>query len=789
MNRNIFKITICSALILASCAKDEQAEGIHSQEQDLHTVTVNFNMPDGKPGFGEISDTKSSADSLFTVEVIPATRAVTGGWGDGDVMLMEISAGSTQARLKLEYTGAGYWTLDKYKSYVKYTGDTFTSYKQLAVPLFVGDTQEDDFQIDPDEPLTMNIDWKSEVTAPTVKYIYAPQMEWSIAEGVVTLISDAATPEKWTKTDNNSWTTSLARLRVNTGTGNAGDKVTLTSSAFTTALGNSPAGNRYTAFTDEDGNVYFYGMTPDALTDDFTIELTAMSVPVDPSLLPEGNLVITPGSPIVLFEATQYNPVKLEKSKAYKILAEARRDTEVNESLSVIDGAGTDPDIIKAQIVTAVEEDITEFTVINQLAVSSSIAGSVVGSAISQLVSGQITLTLEDATDVPEGAFRECHALKQVSVPMAESIGEYAFYYCTALTDVNLPMAESIDTYAFGSCTALNSVSLPAAKSIDAWAFEGCTSLTEINLPKATSIGNSAFKDCTGLTDVNLPMAESIDTYAFGSCTALNRVSLPKATSIGNSAFKDCTGLTKVTFGAVLTNVDNEAFNGLTTTNCALTLHANQQAETSTLKVTAENGKLMWAGKQWKSITVGEIELKAVGNELYMLIADDGNLAYPEAWGGKIITAIGNYNLAGVYVTGNRLSIYYGNAAKRTVVGEAILSLGNYGESYNGRISLVLEAAEIPANAFSGCYALRSVVANSVTTIGIGAFYECTQITAITFGTVITEVGNYTFDQMNQQVEPWTMSCDLTLGAGSVGDPDVNSKTWANCTWKSITLN
>mgnify|MGYP003308241229 CR=1 FL=1 len=81
MNRNIFKITICSALILASCAKDEQAEGIHSQEQDLHTVTVNFNMPDGKPGFGEISDTKSSADSLFTADVIPATRAVTGGWG------------------------------------------------------------------------------------------------------------------------------------------------------------------------------------------------------------------------------------------------------------------------------------------------------------------------------------------------------------------------------------------------------------------------------------------------------------------------------------------------------------------------------------------------------------------------------------------------------------------------------------------------------------------------------------------------------------------------------------
>lgn len=756
MNRNIFKITICSALILASCAKDEQAEGIHSQEQDLHTVTVNFNMPDGKPGFGEISDTKSSADSLFTAEVIPATRAVTSGWGDGDVMLMEISAGSTQARLTLVYTAPlqpmseggsetlYYWTLKKGQSYVKYSGDAFDLYSDANVPLFAEDTAEGDFQIDPDEPLTMNIDWKSEVTAPTVKYIYAPQMEWSIAEGVVTLTSDAATPEKWTKTGNNSWTTSLARLRVNTGTGNAGDKVTLTSSAFTTALGNSPAGNRYTAFTDEDGNVYFYGMTPDALTDDFTIELTAMSVPVDPSLLPEGNLVITPGSPIVLFEATQYNPVKLEKSKAYKILAEARRDTEVNESLSVIDGAGTDPDIIKAQIVTAVEAGITEFTVINQLAVSSSIAGSVVGSAISQLVSGQITLTLEDATDVPEGAFYTCHALKQVSAPMAESIDTYAFGSCTALNRVSLPKATSIGNSAFYYCTALNSVSLPAAKSIDAWAFDGCTSLTEINLPMATTIGKYAFKDCTGLT--------------------------------------------KVTFGAVLTNVDNEAFNGLTTTNCALTLHANQQAETSTLKVTAENGKLMWAGKQWKSITVGEIELKAVGNELYMLIADDGNLAYPEAWGGKIITAIGNYNLAGVYVTGNRLSIY-GNTAKRTVVGEAILSLGNYGESYNGRISLVLEAAEIPANAFSGCYALRSVVANSVTTIGIGAFYECTQITAITFGTVITEVGNYAFDQTNQEVAPWTMSCDLTLGAGSVGDPDVNSKTWAGKEWQSITLN
>lgn len=851
MNRNIFKITICFALILASCAKDEQVEGIHSQEQDLHTVTVNFNMPDGKPGFGEISDTKSSADSLFTAEVIPATRAVTGGWGDGDVMLMEISAGSTQARLTLEYTGAGYWTLDKDNSYVKYTGETFASYNELAVSLFVGDTQEDDFQIDPDEPLTMNIDWKSEVTAPTVKCIYAPQMVWSIAEGVVTLTSDAATPEKWTKTDNNSWTTSLARLRVNTGTGNAGDVVTLTSSVFTTALGNKPADNIYTAVTDEAGNAYFYGTTEsnDALTDNFTVELTKMSVPVpeDSGMEPcsvtrsieldedEENLIITPGTSLVLFKATKYNPIKLVSGKAYKILAEARRNTEVNESLSVIDGSCEDFDLITAQIEAALAADITEFTVINQLAVSNSIAGSVVGSAISQLVSGQITLTLEDATDVPEGAFRECHALKQVSVPMAESIGEYAFKDCTGLTEVTFgAVLTNVDNEAFKGLTTNCYLTLAAGQTdisfMDGnlkWAGKSWKSITvgdkvytqETGFVKLTIAGTETYavidgmyghytgedgteeqfntyrddvktqiaaaytaginsfyvinelgtykyekktivnmgggvsmerisqvtssvvgqaftayanENTTARVSITLVDATSVPKSAFNGCTALTDINLDKVASIGEYAFEGCTALTSVTTAA--TQIGRSAFYGCTNLQSATFTSDNTE-----IVAYAFSGCTKLTTVSWNKVT-------SIGDNAF------SNCTALENVSSNTVTTVGN-------------SAFSMCTSLQTV------RLPEVGELWN---------------TFSLCSALEDVYSPKVTTLTSVVFENCTSLKQLTLGNVTSvnlEEYTHSFTGAN------TAGCDLTLGAGSAGDPDENSNTWAGKQWQSITLN
>ena len=171
--------------------------------------------------------------------------------------------------------------------------------------------------------------------------------------------------------------------------------------------------------------------------------------------------------------------------------------------------------------------------------------------------------------EVKDNAFKECHRLKDISLPQATSIGGSAFYNCSSLTTISLPQATSIGGSAFYNCSSLTSISLPQATSIGGSAFQSCSSLTSISLPQATSIGNSAFYDCTSLTSVSLPQTTSIGGDAFYRCSSLTSISLPKVTSIGNGydyygVFYDCSSLTSVSLPAGIQYVTSSAFNGCT---------------------------------------------------------------------------------------------------------------------------------------------------------------------------------------------------------------------------------
>ena len=127
---------------------------------------------------------------------------------------------------------------------------------------------------------------------------------------------------------------------------------------------------------------------------------------------------------------------------------------------------------------------------------------------------------------------------------------------------------------------------------------------------------------------------------------------------------------------------------------------------------------------------------------------------------------------------------------------------------YIGRISLVLDdgITEIPDKAFMGCKELGSVVANGVTTIGIGAFYECTSIKELTFGQTFDEVGMNAFGLAPRENSYcWSNKCVLTLKSGqllltsgsssnkytSEGYEQVqegNDKPWCDTAWKEIKL-
>ena len=96
------------------------------------------------------------------------------------------------------------------------------------------------------------------------------------------------------------------------------------------------------------------------------------------------------------------------------------------------------------------------------------------------------------------------------------------------------------------------------------------------------------------------------------------------------------------------------------------------------------------------------------------------------------------------------------------------------------------EVTSIGDQAFMDCTALTSVNLPKATSIGYGAFWTCKNLTSLTFGTVITVVGENSFKDVPNG------GCDLTLASGQKQSTDYpateGSNSWAGYTWKSITI-
>lgn len=302
------------ALFFASCQSDDLTIPT-DVPQGMKIVTVDFQLPEGKPAFGE-----------------GETRATTtnGTWANGDELLMtlavrnineEISGGtsdicSASARLTLVYDGAA-WDVNEAESYsVTAKGDVITAKPYAQLPLL---TASQNLSL---TSLTLMLDENfGEVDEYFVQVIYAPDVKRVVSnEGTETfqLKTTATTtaPEWWQAyaiEDNASlilqWQLAFtARLRVYTGA--PGDVVTLTSAKFSPIL-QSLVNDTYTATTDKDGNAYFYG-TMAQQTDDFILLLTAIS-----------GKELTPS--MTLLEASPLVPVTLTAGTSYKLDAKDKR--------------------------------------------------------------------------------------------------------------------------------------------------------------------------------------------------------------------------------------------------------------------------------------------------------------------------------------------------------------------------------------------------------------------------------------------------------------------------------
>ncbi len=147
------------------------------------------------------------------------------------------------------------------------------------------------------------------------------------------------------------------------------------------------------------------------------------------------------------------------------------------------------------------------------------------------------TVIIEEGVQTIEArVFKDCTALKSVTIPSTATLQEQIFQNCTSLTDVHIAEGAQI---------------LSSALSANGKLFDGCSSLETIQLPESFGyIPRNAFQGCSSLKNIKIPTNFTIiQEYAFFNCSQLTEIDIPEnITSVKQHSFDNCSRLDKIIF-------------------------------------------------------------------------------------------------------------------------------------------------------------------------------------------------------------------------------------------------
>ena len=366
--------------------------------------------------------------------------------------------------------------------------------------------------------------------------------------------------------------------------------------------------------------------------------------------------------------------------------------------------------------------------------------------------------------------------LTDVKITTADSIKQYAFYWYNKISSVEIGNSVTfIGDDVFDGSNNLkkikvasdnknfssdNGVLFNKDKTILIRFLEGNDyDYDSYEIPNSvTSIGSGAFFYCGGLTSITIPNSvTSIGDEAFLNCNGLTSIAIPNSvTSIGSSAFDDCDGLTSVTIGNSVTSIGAYAFYGceaLTKVNYlgtvdkwveidfksnptyyAKDLYINDELLTD-IKITSADSIKQYAFDNCASIKSVEI-----GNNVtyvsYSAFSGCSGLT-SVIWNAKNCKDFGWSSAPFDYISSNITSFTFGDKV------EHIPALLCSDMSKLTEITIPNSVTSIGLEAFYGCSGLTSVtIPNSVTSIGDAAFYDCEALTKVNYlGTVDKWVG------------------------------------------------
>ena len=242
-------------------------------------------------------------------------------------------------------------------------------------------------------------------------------------------------------------------------------------------------------------------------------------------------------------------------------------------------------------------------------------------------------------------------------------------------------------------------------------AFKGCDKLEEIVMPKKLKkIDSEAFQGCSSLTKLTLPdSVMSIGKGAFCGCSGLTELTLPNSVkSIGDGAFADCSGLTELTLSNSLVSIGGNAFRW-----------CSELTELTLPNSVTSIGYAAFYGCSGLTELTLPNSVTSIGDSAFYvcrglekITVESGNSCYDSRDNcNSIIDKKTNTLIVG---------------CKNSIIPNSVTSIGS--------------------GAFAYCSGLTELtLPNSVTSIGYAAFRGCSGLTELTLPNSITSIGDYAF--------------------------------------------
>lgn len=363
--------------------------------------------------------------------------------------------------------------------------------------------------------------------------------------------------------------------------------------------------------------------------------------------------------------------------------------------------------------------------------------------------SGLTSVTVPSTvTEIGMMAFYECDHLTRVDISSIEAWCKISFNYPECYSDDYSPLFSNPLYYArhfYLNGVEVTDLVIPnTIVTLNNYVFCNCEGLTSVAIPQSVKIINgNAFMDCKRLANVDIaPSVTVIGSQAFYGCTDLSSITVPRSVNIIESeAFNCCPGLSEIIVENGNAYYDSRANCNAIIKTATNTLIAGCQNTVIPNTVTAISGDAFKGCNTLQSIDIPHSVISITGNpfedcdSLASITVADNNPVYNsrencnaiiETATNKLITGCQNTIIPHTVTSIGDRAFYSCQGLRNIDIPNSVISIGKY--------------------AFAECTGLtHAIIPNSVETpvrySGTGWFMGCTNLSHVTIGSSITQMG------------------------------------------------